>query len=186
MKDPSKNFATILQEYLCLLHLLIFYAPEAEEGILAFIFWRWQHSIYPFGEKYEFFMRQRLLQSRFEIAEPRISRPTQPKHVISKKRLEINLEIHLLTFTTQNSGFYRVCPKSWPSVVVSWIPRRCQCCRIAIPYLIVHVQSGFEGLAPSLAIFSSILFMSCKSWRLNLTNWEIAGLTLTKAIRAIQ
>ena len=28
--------------------------------------------------------------------------------------------------------------------------------------------------------------MSCKSWRLNLTNWEIAGLTLTKAIRAIQ
>ena len=43
---------------------------------------------------------------------------------------------------------------------------------IVIPRLIVHVQSGFEGLA--LAIFSSILFMSCKSWRLNLTNWEIA------------
>ena len=36
------------------------------------------------------------------------------------------------------------------------------------------------------AIFSSILFMSCKSWRLNLTNWEIATPTLLKAIRRIQ
>ena len=35
-----------------------FYAPEAAR-ILAFIFWRWQHSIYPFGGEYEFFMRQR-------------------------------------------------------------------------------------------------------------------------------
>ena len=94
---PKQQFSTILQEYLRLLHLLIFYAPEAEEGILAFIFWRWQHSIYPFGEKYEFFMRQRLLQSRFEIAEPRISRPTQPKPVMSKKPINqpINPPINL-------------------------------------------------------------------------------------------
>ena len=124
----------------------------------------WDRGFYKVGSK---------LQNR-AFQDPPSQNPSFPKNALKS------------TYKSTSQLFYRVCPKSWPLVVVSWIPRRCQCCRIAIPYLIVHVQSGFEGLAPSLAIFSSILFMSCKSWRLNLTNWEIAGLTLTKAIRAIQ